>query len=67
MTPLRAMRLDAGMSREELAQKLGVSFWTIGNYEKSMSGMLAMSVERLLMVCEIFDTTPNDFLQGVKM
>ncbi|CDE72047.1 helix-turn-helix domain protein [Acidaminococcus sp. CAG:917] len=59
-TRIYELRLEAGMTRAQLAQKLGVSVRTISYWE---SGERECSFDMLLTICALFNTTA-DYLLG---
>jgi transcriptional regulator with XRE-family HTH domain len=65
---LRAYRIEAGMSQEELGSKLGVSFQQIQKYEK---GSNRLAVVRMVEVCKLLKITPHALIDwdgaGVKL
>jgi len=60
---IRARRMAKGMSQTELGNLLGVTFQQVQKYEK---GTNRLSVSRMLDLCAILQTTPNDII-GWKM
>ena len=60
---VRQLRLQLGMSQEELGNEVGVSFQQIQKYEK---GTNRLSVSRMMEFTRILQTTPNDIV-GWKM
>lgn len=59
---LKEARLKIDMSKEEFAQKLGVSTSAIGNYE---AGASFPKTEILYKIFDILHTTPNFLFQDV--
>jgi transcriptional regulator with XRE-family HTH domain len=51
---IRAMRIDRGMSQEEMGKRLGVSFQQVQKYEK---GVNRIAATRLAQVADILQTT----------
>jgi transcriptional regulator with XRE-family HTH domain len=56
---LRALRLQSGMSQDELAKEVDISFQQVQKYEK---GTNRLAVSRMLQFCDILKTTPNDII-----
>ena len=56
---VRQLRMQLGVSQEELGKGCGVSFQQIQKYEK---GINRISVSRMLEFCDVLQTTPNDIL-----
>jgi transcriptional regulator with XRE-family HTH domain len=56
---VRQLRMQLGMSQEELGREVGVTFQQIQKYEK---GTNRLSVSRMLQFAEILQTTPNDII-----
>jgi transcriptional regulator with XRE-family HTH domain len=56
---LRAMRMEAGISQQELGTKLGVSFQQVQKYEK---GINRVSASRLMQIAGLFETTPQQLM-----
>jgi transcriptional regulator with XRE-family HTH domain len=54
---LRALRMDRGLSQDELGQQVGVSFQQIQKYEK---GMNRVSASRLNQIATILKTTTDE-------
>lgn len=52
-------RRKAGMSQEELAEKLDISRQTLSKWEQGQS---EPGVEHLMGLCEVFDITPDQLL-----
>jgi transcriptional regulator with XRE-family HTH domain len=48
---LRAARVNAGLSQEEAACKLGVSKKTLGNWE---NGITFPSADKINLICELY-------------
>ncbi len=59
---LETRRKDIGMSQEELAAGLGVTFQQVGKYEK---GVNRMSAGRLLKAARTLKVTVGFFFEGV--
>lgn len=58
MLRLEQLRLDAGLSRERLADRAGISHKTIGRIEAGASA----HVETLVKLAEALDTRPSELL-----
>jgi transcriptional regulator with XRE-family HTH domain len=58
---IRAHRLLAGMSQEDLAKKLGVSFQQVQKYEK---GTNRVGAGRLPLIAEILNIPVGNFFSG---
>ena len=56
---IKTERLRLGMSQQDLADKCGSTRASISSYE--YSGILP-PLEKFILLCRAFDTTPNDFL-----
>ena len=50
---IRASRMSIGLTQEQLAEKVGVSWSTISSLER---GMHMVSLERLLDICEALNS-----------
>ena len=58
---IRVRRLAAGMSQEELGEKLGVTFQQVQKYEK---GTNRVGSGRLYEIAELFDIPVKSFFDG---
>jgi transcriptional regulator with XRE-family HTH domain len=58
---LKQMRLERGMTQEDLGRKLGVSFQQVQKYER---GLNALNIEKLLIVAAVLHVEPQAFWQG---
>lgn len=56
---VRQLRMQLGMSQEELGKGAGITFQQIQKYEK---GTNRLSVNRMLQFVELLQTTPNDII-----
>jgi transcriptional regulator with XRE-family HTH domain len=56
---IRAMRIDQGLSQDELGQRLGVSFQQVQKYEK---GTNRISAGRLIQIANLLKTTPHELM-----
>ena len=56
---LKHYRTEASMTQEDLAQSTGIERTTVTNIE---GGKQSMSIEQLIMFCELFNITPDDML-----
>jgi transcriptional regulator with XRE-family HTH domain len=56
---LRQLRMQIGLSQQEIALTLGVSFQQIQKYEK---GVNRVSAARLIELADLLHTTPHDLL-----
>ena len=54
---IRTMRMDRGLSQEQLGNVLGVSFQQVQKYEKGINRVSAM---RLNQIAEALQTTPQE-------
>lgn len=57
---LKELRLEYGLSQAELAEKLGVDFRTISNWE---NGVRKPDIDMLVIVADFFEVS-TDFLLG---
>lgn len=60
---IKRVRKIAGMSQEELADKLNVSRQTVSKWETDVT---APDLESALCICELFQLSMDDFLKGDK-
>jgi transcriptional regulator with XRE-family HTH domain len=56
---LRLLRIERGLSQDELGSQLGISFQQVQKYEK---GTNRMSAGRLAEVAKILKTSPHDLI-----
>jgi transcriptional regulator with XRE-family HTH domain len=56
---VRVLRLQLGMSQQDLGKEVNLTFQQIQKYEK---GSNRISVSRMLEFCEHLQTTPNDII-----
>lgn len=61
MNRLKELRVAAGMTQEELGNKVGLKFSAISKYEK---GLVPIQAENLIKFAEIFGVS-TDYLLGV--
>lgn len=59
---ITAARKRAGLSREQLAERLGTSAATLSLYER---GHRMVSVDRLVAIAEAIGVEPSSLLDGV--
>jgi len=55
---VRAMRVNANMTQEQVAEKLGM---TTLSYRKREQGKVEFKFSELLILCELFKVELNDF------
>lgn len=58
---IRLLRELNGVTQQELAAELGVSFQQVGKYEK---GKDQLSLWRIIQLCKIFRVRPTAFFEG---
>ena len=58
---LKKARIDAGMTQAEAAEKLGVSYQAVSNYERGTNRVDSATLSRL---CEIYGVRPAEMLGG---
>ena len=58
---IKKIRKMAGMTQEELAEKMNVSRQTISKWEKEIS---SPDLESAIVLCELFVISLDDFLKG---
>ena len=58
---IRKLRRAAGLTQEELAEKVGISASFMGHIER---GSRISSLETLILMCNVLKTTPNHLLQA---
>lgn len=58
---IKKIRKMAGMTQEELAEKMNVSRQTISKWEKEIS---SPDLESAIVLCELFEISLDDFLKG---
>jgi len=56
---LRELRVEHGKDQREIAERLGISQ---PQYSKMESGIHDLSINRLLLLCDFYEISPNDFL-----
>ena len=61
---LRAIRDDAGLSQEALAEKLGVKQSFISKYERGERGLPFIDV---LLICKACKTDPNRLIEALNI
>lgn len=59
---IRSRRLELGMSQQELAERLGLTFQQVQKYEK---GANRVAVSRLVNIAAALDAPPASFLDGL--
>lgn len=62
--PLENLRGLAGMSQKELAEKVGLSTWTISMYEKDINKFRAVSHVKLKEIAKALDVSIEDIFIG---
>ena len=55
---IRAMRVNANLTQEQVAEKLGI---TRLSYRNKENGKTEFKLKELLILCELFDVELNDF------
>lgn len=60
---MRQRREMCGLPQKELARQLGISFQQVQKYE---SGANRISASKLWQLCEVLDTTPEYFFEGLE-
>lgn len=60
---IRRLREKAGLSQDELAYLIGISFQQIQKYEK---GKNQVSLKRLFQITEVFNTAPSSILEDIE-
>lgn len=60
---VRARRLEIGVSQEQLAHALGLTFQQVQKYEK---GVNRVAVSRLLDIADALDISACDLLEGLR-
>ena len=58
---IKKIRKMAGMTQEELAEKMNVSRQTISKWEKEIS---SPDLESAIVLCELFEISLDDFTAG---
>lgn len=58
---IKRIRKMAGMTQEELAEKMNVSRQTISKWEKEIS---SPDLESAIILCDLFEISLDDFLKG---
>lgn len=62
---IRKVRIERGISRWDLADTLNVSYAAISKWENQDTFAKAIpSIDHLMELCEVLDTTPNYILLG---
>jgi transcriptional regulator with XRE-family HTH domain len=62
---IREVRVERGISRWELADTLNVSYNAISKWENQETFATTVpSIDHLMELCEVLDTTPNYILLG---
>lgn len=56
---LKILRQNVGMTRKELAKKLGITEISVGNYER---GLREPSIEKLIVLSKLFDVTIEELV-----
>jgi transcriptional regulator with XRE-family HTH domain len=56
---VRQLRMQIGLSQQQIAEELGVSFQQVQKYEK---GRNRLSASRLIELAHVLNTTPHDLL-----
>ena len=59
---IRSRRLELGISQQELAERLGLTFQQVQKYEK---GANRVAVSRLVDIAAALETPPASFLDGL--
>ena len=62
MTGLRALRLRRLMTQQELAQRIGVRYQTVGSWE---AGTAHPRVAAMRKLCEVLEVTPDELLAAL--
>ncbi len=60
---VRQRREMCGLPQKELARQLGISFQQVQKYE---SGANRISASKLWQLCEVLDTAPEHFFEGLE-
>ena len=58
---LRQLRLDCGMTQEQVAGKIGLTRQALSSYE---SGRTRPDIEMLMRLCEVYNTDLDAILYG---
>jgi transcriptional regulator with XRE-family HTH domain len=62
---IREVRVERGISRWELADMMNLSYTAISKWENMDYGSTTIpSIDHLMELCEVLDTTPNYILLG---
>jgi transcriptional regulator with XRE-family HTH domain len=56
---IRKIRLEKEYSQEYMAMKLKIDYSTYGKTER---GIIVLSLERFIKICEVLETDPADLL-----
>jgi transcriptional regulator with XRE-family HTH domain len=59
---IRARRVALGLTQQELAKRIGVSFQQAHKYE---TGGSRLSIGRLVAICQALRTVPSELLEGL--
>lgn len=59
---LRALRESRGLSQEQAAKKVGLS---IAQYNRTESGNTAIDLDRVALICDVFDVSKDVLLLDV--
>jgi len=59
---IRAMRVNANLTQEQVAEKLGI---TRLSYRNKENGKTEFKLKELLVLCELFGVELNDFARCV--
>jgi len=59
---LRMLRVQRGLSQDKMAMDLGITFQMVQKYE---SGTCSFSSHRIVAICNILNTTPNELFKGL--
>ena len=60
---IRALRIDAGLSQDELAARLGVSRQSVSKWE---TGSATPELEKLTAMSELFGVTLDELVYGMR-
>ncbi len=61
---LRSARINANLSQEQLAKKLGVHRQTIKNWEKNPA---KLTIEKAESICEVLNVNMSDIFFGTNL
>lgn len=59
MRKIESLRIDKGVTAEEMAKDFGVTVKTIYNWQDNQR---ALTGEKIIKICKYFGITANDFL-----